>query len=47
MEDLSNAFDVRLETQIRTINRLTKENNDLKKINKEKSQKLELVIYSI
>lgn len=43
MEDGATAFDVRLDGQRRTVNRLTKENTELKKINQEQGQKLELV----
>ena len=43
MEDSANAFDVRLDGQLRTVNRLSKENAELKKINEDLGTKLELV----
>ena len=43
MEDSANAFDVRLDGQLRTVNRLSKENAELKKINQDLGTKLELV----
>ena len=43
MEDSATAFDVRLDGQLRTVNRLSKENAELKKINQDLGTKLELV----
>ena len=44
MEDSATAFDVRLDSQLKTVNRLKNENEDLKTVNKDQSEKLKLVI---